>query len=69
MDWGFGTSTSIQLYMEWMVNRDLLYSTGNPNQYSVITYTGKECEKEWIHVCVLLNHFVVQQKPSCYKST
>ena len=31
---------------------DLLYSTGNSTQYSVITYLGKESEKEWIYVYV-----------------
>ena len=40
------------LYMEWMVDRDLLYSTGNSTQYSVITYMGKESEKERICVSV-----------------
>ena len=38
------------LYMEWMVNRDLLYSTEKSTQYSVITYVGKNSEKEWIYV-------------------
>ena len=31
---------------------DLLYSTGNATQYSVIIYMGKESEKEWICVYV-----------------
>ena len=30
-----------------MINKDLLNSTGNPIQYSLITYMGKESEKEW----------------------
>ena len=34
-------------YMEWMLNRDLLYRRGNSTQYSVIIYMGKESEKEW----------------------
>ena len=34
------------LHMEWMINGDLLYSTGDSAQYSVITYMGKESEKE-----------------------
>ena len=42
----------IYWYMEWMVNGDLLYSTVNSTQYSVIIYMGKESEKEWIHVYV-----------------
>ena len=33
-------------------NKDLLYSTGKSAQYSVITYMGKESEKEWIYVHV-----------------
>ena len=31
-------------------NKDLLYSTGNSTQYSVMTYMGKESKKEWIYV-------------------
>ena len=30
------------------MNKGLLYSTGNYIQYSVITYNGKESEKEYI---------------------
>ena len=30
---------------------DLLYSTGNSTQYSVITYMGKEAKKADIYVC------------------
>ena len=33
-------------------SKDLVYSTGNSTQYSVITYMEKECEKEWIYVYV-----------------
>ena len=40
------------LYMEWMVNGDLLSSPGNSIQYSVITYMGKVSENEWICVYV-----------------
>ena len=29
-------------------NKDLLYRTGNYIQYPVITYNGKESEKEYI---------------------
>ena len=35
-----------------MIKKDLLYSAGNSTQYSVITYRGKESEKEWIYVYV-----------------
>ena len=40
------------LYIKQIINKDLLYSTGNSTQYSVITYMGKEYEKEWIYVYV-----------------
>ena len=32
--------------------KDLLYSTGNYTQYIVVTYNGKESEKEYMGVCV-----------------
>ena len=35
-----------------MTNENLLYSTGNSTQYSVMTYMGIESEKEWIYVYV-----------------
>ena len=35
-----------------MANGDLLYSTGNSTQYSVIIYVGKESEREWLCVHV-----------------
>ena len=30
------------IYVKWINNRDLLYSTGNYIQYLVLTYNGKE---------------------------
>ena len=36
----------------YVISKNLLYSTGNSTQYSVITYIGKEFEKEWIYVHV-----------------
>ena len=49
-------------YMEWLANRDLLYSTENSAQYFVIIYVGKESEWELICVYVWLDHLGVQQK-------
>ena len=34
--------------IEWLAKGDLLYSTENCTQYSVIIYRGKESEREWI---------------------
>ena len=36
------------LCIKWTTNKELLYSTGNSTQYSVITYMGKEFEREQI---------------------
>ena len=50
MNWKIGIGIYTLLYIKWITNRDLLYSIGNSTQYSIITYTGKESEKEWIYV-------------------
>ena len=52
MDWELGIGKCTLLYMEWMINGDQLYSTGKSTQCSVITYMGKESEKEWMCVYV-----------------
>ena len=39
--------TNTQLYREQMINKDLLSSTWTSIQYCLITYMGKESEKEW----------------------
>ena len=38
------------LYIKQIINKDLLYSTGNSTQYTVITYKRKESGKKWINV-------------------
>ena len=50
MDWEFGISRCKLLYIEWINNKVLLYSTGNYIQYPVINHNGKEYEKECIYV-------------------
>ena len=40
------------LFIKQITNKDLLYNTGNPTQYSVISYMGKESKKEWMYVSV-----------------
>ena len=42
----FGIDMYTLLYLKWITNKDLLYSTGNSAEYSIITYMGKEFEKE-----------------------
>ena len=54
MEWEFGISRCKLLYIEWMDNKVLLYSTGNYVQYLVINHSGKEYKKEcvYIYVCI-----------------
>ena len=37
------------LYIKQITNEDLPYSTGNPSQYSIVNYMGKESRK-WLYV-------------------
>ena len=37
------------IYIEWINNKTLLYSTGNNSQYPIINHNGKEYEKEYIY--------------------
>ena len=40
----FGIGICTPSYMEWLANGDLLYSTENSTQCSVLIYVGKESE-------------------------
>ena len=40
------------LYIVWINNKVLLYSTGNYIQYPAINHNGKEYEKECIYTCI-----------------
>ena len=64
MDHEFGASKCKLLYIGWINSKVLPCSTGNYIQYHVITYHGKEHEKNVYYICmqIKLNNFVVQQK-------
>ena len=49
--WEFGINRYTLLYKKY-INKDLLYSIGNYIQYLVITYNGKESEKEYIYIYI-----------------
>ena len=49
-DWEFGIRRFKLLYIEWISNKVLLYSTGNYTQYPVINHNGKEYKKECTYV-------------------
>ena len=49
MQWEFGISRYKLVYVGWIHNQVLLYSTGSCIQYLVINHNGKEYENECIH--------------------
>ena len=52
INWEIGIDIYILLYIKQITNKDLLCSTGNSSQHSVMTYMEKESKKEWIYVYV-----------------
>ena len=57
-----GTDVHTLLRIKEMANKDLLSRTGNPSQHAVVTYMGKESEKECIYTDAQLIHFAVYLK-------
>ena len=52
------------LYLKWITNKDLLYSSGNSAQCSVAAWMGGELGGGWIHECVWLSPFAVHLRLS-----
>ena len=50
------------LYLKWVTNQDLLYSTGNSAQSYSAAWMGEEFEGERIHVYVWLSPFAAHLK-------
>ena len=46
IDWEIGIDIYTLLCVKQVTNKDLLYSTGNSAQHSVMTYMGEESKKE-----------------------
>ena len=46
------------LYIKQITNKYLLYITGKSTQYSVITYMGKESEKEYIYILLYIYLYI-----------
>ena len=55
----FGINMYTLLYLKWITNKDLLYSTGNSAQCHVAAWMGEQFGREWIHVYVWLSRFAV----------
>ena len=48
------------LYLKWITNKDLLYSTGNSAQWAA--WMGRDFGGIWIHVFVWLRSFTIHLK-------
>ena len=48
----FGINIYTLPFIKQVNNKDVLYNTGNYIQYLIITYNGKESEKEYIYVYI-----------------
>ena len=52
ISWEIGIDIYTLLYITQVTNKNLLYSTRNSTQYSVMNYMGIESKKEWKYVYV-----------------
>ena len=55
----FGINMYTLLYLQWITNKFLLYSTGNSAKCYVAAWMGGELGGEWIGVYVWLSPFTV----------
>ena len=62
MNWETEIDKYMLLYIKQITNKDLVYSTENETQWSVMAIKGEESKKEWVYEFVYLLHFSVQQK-------
>ncbi|MCH3812453.1 hypothetical protein LZB82_08870, partial [Campylobacter jejuni] len=53
------------LYLKWITNKDLLYSTWNSAQCYVAAWMGGEFGGEWIHVYAWLSLFNLKLSQYC----
>ena len=60
----FGMDRYTLLYLKWVTNKCLLYSTGNSAQCQVAAWMGGESGGEWIRVYAWLGIFPVNLKLS-----
>ena len=54
MEWEFGISNCEILYLGWINNKAVLYSTGKYIQYPVINHNEKEHEKVYSFICIYI---------------
>ena len=52
IEWEVGASRCKLLYIEWINNKVLLYTTENYIQYPMVNHNGKDIKKECIYICI-----------------
>ena len=55
-------NTYTLLYLKWITNKDLFYSTENSAHCYVAALIGGEFGGDWIHVCIWLSPFNARLK-------
>jgi len=60
----FGMDMYTLLYLKWVTNKDLQYSTGNSAECYVAAWREVEFGREWVYVYVWLSPFPVHLKLS-----
>ena len=60
----FGVDMYILLYLKWITNKDLLYSTRNSVQCYVAAWMGGELGGEWVIIYEWFSLFLVHLKLS-----
>ena len=50
INWEIGIDIYTLLYIKQITNKDLLHSTGNSTQNSVLTYMGKESKSGYMYM-------------------
>ena len=60
----FGMGLYTMLYLKWIINKDLPYSTWNSAQHYAAAWMGGKFRGEWIHVYVWLSPLIVHLKVS-----
>ena len=61
--WEFGISRCKLVYIGWINNKVLLYSTGNYIQYPVINHNGRENEK---NIYIYIYIYIYMTESLCY---
>ena len=54
INWEIGIDIYTPLYIKLITNKNLLYSTENSTQYSVMVYMGKESKKKRVDIGICI---------------